>query len=179
MDSFVIVGGGAAGVSAAGDVASWVNPRYQRRMRVEHRMNATEQGAAAALNLFKGHVNSYAPLPYFWTDQYNVKIQVHGYLPDGCEAIIEEGSVDDGKFVALYRADGVATAVLGWNAPARVPAYRKLLLLFGRLVGGQFLRASPGSVLKPRQPPDRLGYHLDELLLLLVDGITGGVNRLP
>jgi hypothetical protein len=35
---------------AAGDVASWVNTRYQRRMRVEHRMNATEQGAAAGWN---------------------------------------------------------------------------------------------------------------------------------
>ena len=46
----------------------------------------------------------------------------------GCEAVIEEGSPGDGKFVALYRKDGVPTAVLGWNAPARVPAYRKLLL---------------------------------------------------
>jgi len=118
----------APGIYAAGDVASWVNPRYQRRMRVEHRMNATEQGAAAALNLLKGDVAPFAPLPYFWTDQYNVKIQVHGRLPDGCEAAIEEGSVDDGKFVALYRAEGLLTAVLGWNAPARVPAYRKLLI---------------------------------------------------
>jgi len=117
----------APGIYAAGDVASWVNPRYQRRMRVEHRMNATEQGAAAALNLLKGDVAPFAPLPYFWTDQYNVKIQVHGHLSDGCEAAVEEGSVDDGKFVALYREEGLLTAVLGWNAPARVPAYRKLL----------------------------------------------------
>jgi 3-phenylpropionate/trans-cinnamate dioxygenase ferredoxin reductase subunit len=118
----------APGIYAAGDVASWVNPRYRRRMRVEHRMNATEQGAAAALNLIKGDVEPFAPLPYFWTDQYDVKIQVHGHLPDGCEAAIEEGSVDGGKFVALYRAGGQLSAVLGWNAPARVPAYRKLLL---------------------------------------------------
>ena len=118
----------APGIYAAGDVASWVNPRYRRRMRVEHRMNATEQGAAAARNLLKGDVEAFAPLPYFWTDQYKVKIQVHGDLPEGCEAAIEEGSPDDGKFVALYRKDGRLTAVLGWNAPARVPAYRKLLL---------------------------------------------------
>src|SRR6516165_5708274 len=118
----------APGIYAAGDVASWVNPRYKRRMRVEHRMNATEQGTAAARNLLRGDTEPFAPLPYFWTDQYNIKIQVHGYLPDGCEAAIEEGSADEGKFVALYRKDGVLTAVLGWNAPARVPAYRKLLL---------------------------------------------------
>ncbi len=44
----------APGIYAAGDVASWVNPRYQRRMRIEHRMNATEQGTAAAVNLLNG-----------------------------------------------------------------------------------------------------------------------------
>jgi 3-phenylpropionate/trans-cinnamate dioxygenase ferredoxin reductase component len=118
----------APGIYAAGDVASWVNPRYQRRMRVEHRMNATEQGSAAAANLLKGDVQPFAPLPYFWSDQYTVKIQVHGHLSDGAEATIEEGSPADGKFVALYRKDGAPTAVVGWNSPARLIRYRKLLL---------------------------------------------------
>jgi 3-phenylpropionate/trans-cinnamate dioxygenase ferredoxin reductase subunit len=118
----------APGIYAAGDVASWVNPRYQRRMRVEHRMNATEQGTAAAVNLLRGNVQPFAPLPYFWSDQYNVKIQVHGYPSDDAEAAIEEGSPADGKFVALYRKDGAPTAVLGWNSPARLIRYRKLLL---------------------------------------------------
>jgi 3-phenylpropionate/trans-cinnamate dioxygenase ferredoxin reductase component len=118
----------APGIYAAGDVASWVNPRYQRRMRVEHRMNATEQGAAAAVNLLNGNVQPFAPLPYFWSDQYNVKIQVHGLPTDDAEATIEEGSPADGKFVALYREDGAPTAVLGWNSPARLIRYRKLLL---------------------------------------------------
>jgi 3-phenylpropionate/trans-cinnamate dioxygenase ferredoxin reductase component len=118
----------APGIYAAGDVASWVNPRYQRRMRVEHRMNATEQGSAAAVNLLNGDVQPFAPLPYFWSDQYNVKIQVHGHRSDGAEAVIEEGSPADGKFVALYREEGAPTAVLGWNSPARLIRYRKLLL---------------------------------------------------
>jgi 3-phenylpropionate/trans-cinnamate dioxygenase ferredoxin reductase subunit len=118
----------APGIYAAGDVASWVNPRYQRRMRVEHRMNATEQGRAAAVNLLQGDVEPFAPLPYFWSDQYNVKIQVHGHRSDGAEAAIEEGSPAEGKFVALYREDGAPTAVLGWNSPARLIRYRKLLL---------------------------------------------------
>jgi NADPH-dependent 2,4-dienoyl-CoA reductase/sulfur reductase-like enzyme len=118
----------APGVYAAGDVASWVNPRYQRRMRVEHRMNATEQGAAAAQNLLHADSEPFAPLPYFWTDQYKTKIQVHGHLPEGSAAAIEEGSPDDGKFVAVYQKDDRPVAVLGWNAPARLPAYRKLLL---------------------------------------------------
>jgi NADPH-dependent 2,4-dienoyl-CoA reductase/sulfur reductase-like enzyme len=118
----------APGIYAAGDVASWVNPRYQRRMRIEHRMNATEQGTAAAVNLLKGDVQPFAPLPYFWSDQYNVKLQVHGHLSDGAEIAIEDGSLADGKFVALFREGGAPTAVLGWNSPARLIRYRKLLL---------------------------------------------------
>ena len=118
----------APGIYAAGDVASWVNPRYQRRMRIEHRMNATEQGSAAAVNLLKGDVQPFAPLPYFWSDQYNVKLQVHGHLSDGADIAIEDGSPADGKFVALFRKDGAPTAVLGWNSPARLIRYRKLLL---------------------------------------------------
>jgi NADPH-dependent 2,4-dienoyl-CoA reductase/sulfur reductase-like enzyme len=118
----------APGIDAAGDLASWINPRCQRRMRVEHRTNATEQGTAAARNLLRGDVEPFAPLPYFWTDQYHVKIQVHGHPSIGCEASIEERSPADGKFVALYRLDGAPTAVLGWNAPTRMPRYRKLLL---------------------------------------------------
>ena len=118
----------APGIYAAGDVASWVNPRYQRRMRIEHRMNATEQGSAAAVNLLKGDVQPFAPLPYFLSDQYNVKLQVHGHLSDGADIAIEDGSPADGKFVALFRKDGAPTAVLGWNSPARLIRYRKLLL---------------------------------------------------
>lgn len=118
----------APGVYAAGDVASWVNPRYGRRMRLEHRMNATEQGTAAAHNLIHGDVKPFAPLPYFWTDQYNVKLQVHGILPEGSEVTVEEGALGEDRFVALYRKDGLLTGVLGWNAPARVLPYRKLLL---------------------------------------------------
>jgi 3-phenylpropionate/trans-cinnamate dioxygenase ferredoxin reductase component len=118
----------APGIYAAGDVASWVNPRYQRRMRIEHRMNATEQGTAAAVNLLKGDVRPFAPLPYFWSDQYNVKLQVHGHLTDSAEIAIEDGSPADGKFVAVYREDGAPTAVLGWNSPARLVRFRRTFL---------------------------------------------------
>jgi NADPH-dependent 2,4-dienoyl-CoA reductase/sulfur reductase-like enzyme len=114
-------------VYAAGDVASWVSPRYQRRVRVEHRMNATEMGTCAARNLL-GQAEPFDPVPYFWSDQYRVKLQVHGDLTASDSVTIEEGAVGDGKFVALYHRDGVPTAVLGWSAPARMPAYRKQLL---------------------------------------------------
>ena len=117
----------ADGVYAAGDVASWASPRYRRRVRVEHRMNATEMGTCAARNLLGG-AEPFDPVPYFWSDQYTVKLQVHGDLSSSDTVTIEEGAIGDGKFVALFHRDGVPTAVLGWNAPARMPAYRKQLL---------------------------------------------------
>jgi NADPH-dependent 2,4-dienoyl-CoA reductase/sulfur reductase-like enzyme len=122
----------ASGVYAAGDVASWVSSRYRRRARVEHRMNASEMGAAAAKNLMReaagADLTPFDPVPYFWSDQYKVKLQVHGDLSPACTVTIEEGTITGGKFVALFHRDGVPTAVLGWNAAARMPAYRRQLL---------------------------------------------------
>ncbi|MGC7101541.1 NAD(P)/FAD-dependent oxidoreductase [Amycolatopsis lurida] len=119
----------APGVYAAGDVASWFNPRYDRRMRLEHRINATEQGRAAARNLLEGDATPFSPLPYFWTDQYDVKIQVHGLIPPDATMTVVEGAIDDGRFVAEYRDGGELTGVLGWNFPARLLAHRKRLLV--------------------------------------------------
>jgi NADPH-dependent 2,4-dienoyl-CoA reductase/sulfur reductase-like enzyme len=120
------------GVYAAGDVASWVSSRYRRRLRVEHRMNATEMGTAAARNLLREAAGAelipFDPVPYFWSDQYRVKLQVHGDLSPSDGATIKEGTIGDGKFVALFHRDDVPTAVLGWNAAARMPVYRKQLL---------------------------------------------------
>jgi 3-phenylpropionate/trans-cinnamate dioxygenase ferredoxin reductase subunit len=122
----------ASGVYAAGDVASWDSPRYRRRVRVEHRMNATEMGTTAAKNLLReaagGELIPFDPVPYFWSDQYRVKLQVHGDLSPPDTVTVAEGAIGDGKFVALFHRDGVLTAVLGWNAAARMPAYRQQLL---------------------------------------------------
>jgi NADPH-dependent 2,4-dienoyl-CoA reductase/sulfur reductase-like enzyme len=122
----------APGVYAAGDVASWPSPRYRRRVRVEHRMNATEMGTTAARNLLSEADGAppapFDPLPYFWSDQYTAKLQVHGELSADCTPTIEEGEVGSGRFVALFRREGAPSAVLGWSAASRMPAYRKLLL---------------------------------------------------
>ena len=95
-------------------------------------MNATEMGNCAARNLLSeaaaGELEAFDPLPYFWSDQYKVKLQVHGDLSADCTPTIEEGSLEGGKFVAVFRRDGVPSAVLGWSSAARMPGYRKLLL---------------------------------------------------
>jgi 3-phenylpropionate/trans-cinnamate dioxygenase ferredoxin reductase subunit len=106
----------APNVVAAGDVASWTHPVHGRRIRVEHRMNATEQGMAAARTLL-GKGEPYAPIPYFWTDQYDVKIQAYGLFPEDAVPEVVAGDVGAGRFAALYRHDGRVSGVVGWNLP--------------------------------------------------------------
>ncbi|MFI9385870.1 NAD(P)/FAD-dependent oxidoreductase [Kutzneria sp. NPDC052558] len=106
----------APNVVAAGDVASWTHPVHGRRIRVEHRMNATEQGMAAARTLL-GKGEPYAPIPYFWTDQYDVKIQAYGTFPEGATPCVAAGDVGAGRFAAVHVEDGRVTGVVGWNLP--------------------------------------------------------------
>jgi NADPH-dependent 2,4-dienoyl-CoA reductase/sulfur reductase-like enzyme len=106
----------APNVVACGDVASWTHPVHGRRIRVEHRMNATEQGMAAARTLL-GKGSPYSPIPYFWTDQYDVKIQAYGTFPADAVPCLAAGDVGAGRFAAVYVADGRITGVVGWNLP--------------------------------------------------------------
>ncbi|GAA1958550.1 FAD-dependent oxidoreductase [Nocardioides panacihumi] len=116
----------APGVVAAGDVASWLHPALGR-LRLEHRMNATEQGMAAAKTLL-GQRTPFAPVPYFWSDQYDVRIQVYG-RPTADDFAAVEGSLDEGPFAAVqHDADGRVTAVAGWNMPRQLRALRQALV---------------------------------------------------
>jgi NADPH-dependent 2,4-dienoyl-CoA reductase/sulfur reductase-like enzyme len=113
----------APGIVAAGDVASWVHPDLGSRIRIEHRMNATEQGMAAA-NTLLGNGKPFAPIPYFWTDQYDVKIQAYGTFPADAELTFVDGRPADGKFTAEYRCGDRIFGVLGWNMPKQTRALR-------------------------------------------------------
>lgn len=117
----------APGVYAAGDIASWPNPHFGTRMRLEHRMNATEQAMAAAGNLL-GDATPFAPVPYFWTDQYDTKIQAYGIFPPGAELRIVHGVPSDGHFTAAFGHHGRVVGVLGWNAPRQVRTLRRLVV---------------------------------------------------
>lgn len=117
----------APGVYAAGDVASWYNPHFGTRMRLEHRMNATEQAMAVAGNLL-GDAAPYAPVPYFWTDQYDTRIQAYGIFPPDAEMRIAYGKPSDGHFAAAYGHHGRVVGVLGWNAPRQVRMLRRLVV---------------------------------------------------
>jgi NADPH-dependent 2,4-dienoyl-CoA reductase/sulfur reductase-like enzyme len=114
----------APGIYAVGDVARWHHETQDALLRLENRTNATEQAVAVAANIL-GADQPYTPVPYFWTDQFDVKIHVHGTLPIGAEVSIVEGSPADGRFVAKYRHGGVVTGVLGWNMPKQARLRRQ------------------------------------------------------
>jgi 3-phenylpropionate/trans-cinnamate dioxygenase ferredoxin reductase component len=119
----------APGVVAAGDIARWPNRLFGEEMRVEHWSNAVEQGAAAAKRLLTTDeaAEPFAPVPYFWSDQYDTKIQFLGRAaPDDAMAVVD-GSVEDGRFVALFGRAGRLVGALAFNRPRQLMAYRRLI----------------------------------------------------
>lgn len=66
----------------------------------------------------------FTPVPYIWSDQYDLKIQIHG-TPRGCDRMtVVDGSLAERKFVALYGAHGVVRAAVGVNSPRALRAAR-------------------------------------------------------
>ncbi|ADB33145.1 FAD-dependent pyridine nucleotide-disulphide oxidoreductase [Kribbella flavida DSM 17836] len=118
---------GAPGVYAAGDVARWHNVLFDRSMRVEHWSTAAEQGARAARNaLSPAQAQSYATVPYFWSDWYGSRIQFAGVATnDGYEIVSGDPAGD--HFVALYREGDRLTGVLTLNGQRHVMKYRRLI----------------------------------------------------
>jgi 3-phenylpropionate/trans-cinnamate dioxygenase ferredoxin reductase component len=118
----------APGVVAAGDIARWLNPRFGSIMRVEHWDNAIAMGTHAAQTLLAGSAAvPYAPVPWFWSDQYDRKIQLAGLAGPGDDVEVVSGSVADGRFVALYGRAGKVVGVLGMSQPAKVMRWRTLV----------------------------------------------------
>lgn len=117
----------AQGIYAVGDVARWHDDHVGGLVRMENRTNATEQAAVVAANLL-GAEQRYTPVPYFWTDQFDTKIQVHGTLPTGADVEIVDGSTDARRFVARYTLDGRVTGVVGWNMPKQTRLRRQEII---------------------------------------------------
>jgi 3-phenylpropionate/trans-cinnamate dioxygenase ferredoxin reductase component len=120
----------APGIVAAGDVARWPNPLFDgESMRVEHWTNATEQGVAAARRLLAGDTAAAAfdPVPFVWSDQYDVKIQVVGCIHADDEVVVADGSFAERRFVALYGRDDRLVGALGFSRPRVVMQYRRMI----------------------------------------------------
>lgn len=102
-------------VYAAGDCTSHPNAIYGRRLRLESVHNAVEQAKTAAANIC-GQDTSYAQVPWFWSDQYDLKLQIAG-LSEGYDSVAIRGNPVERSFSCLYLKDNRLIAVNAINTP--------------------------------------------------------------
>lgn len=112
-------------IYAAGDVANFPSKLYSRRVRLESVQNAIDQAKAAAKAISGGTV-AYDPIPWFWSDQYDVKLQIAGLL-DGHDRTECEGDVAAARFCVRYFAGDRLVAVASVNDPKSHMLARKAL----------------------------------------------------
>lgn len=115
----------ASGVYAAGDVANWWHPGLGERLRVEHYENAQNQGMSAAKSML-GQREAFAPVPYFWSDQYDLTLQYVGHA-SGQDDVILRGDPASQRFLAFYLRAGRLRAALGVNRLRDVRAAQRLI----------------------------------------------------
>lgn len=112
-------------VFAAGDVANRPDAYSGGRIRVEHFQNAQNQGPAAARAML-GRDDPFQEVPWFWSDQYDVNLQMLGHATPGAERVVR-GSFEDRDFTALYLRDGLVTAAIAMNRGKDIAAVRRMI----------------------------------------------------
>jgi len=120
------------GVVAVGDCASWHDVRLGRPHRVEHWTGALERPATAVSSLLRGEASTpestrTTNAPYFWSDQYDVRIQFAGHALEADSVTVEEGSVESRSLLAVYRRGEAPVAVLAMNQPRLFGRWRRQL----------------------------------------------------
>ncbi len=129
VDNGVIVDGqcrtSVEDVFACGDVACHHNTRFGGRLRLESWENAQNQAIAAAESMC-GNPANYDPVPWFWTNQFDVNLQLAG-APPGWDARVVRGDPDAGPFTVFYLADDKIVACSAVNNAREMRATRTLI----------------------------------------------------
>jgi 3-phenylpropionate/trans-cinnamate dioxygenase ferredoxin reductase subunit len=113
------------GIYAAGDCTRFPSRRYDRLLRLESVQNAIDQAKAAAASIL-GRPEIYDPVPWFWSDQYDIKLQIAG-LADGHETADAVGDTGKPQFSVEYRRGKRLIAVDAINdARAHMLARRRV-----------------------------------------------------
>ena len=131
-------------IYAIGDCSAHPSRIYGGRIRLESVHNAVEQAKTAAANVC-GEDAVYDQVPWFWSDQYDIKLQIAG-LSDGYDQLVMRGDVSSRSFACLYLADGRLLAVDAINAPKDF-MQSKLLIAAGTRPDPERL-AAPDTALK-------------------------------
>ncbi len=127
LRALMVSGAALDNVVAVGDVARWTNALFDEEMRIEHWTNAAESAEHAASTLL-GAREPYAPVPYFWSDQYGRKIQFVGRATGFDEVRVVQGAVSDDAWLALYRRGDRIVAALGVHKMRALMTARKAVL---------------------------------------------------
>ncbi|MGB1244309.1 MAG: NAD(P)/FAD-dependent oxidoreductase [Porticoccaceae bacterium] len=113
-------------IVAAGDCTNHPNPMLKTRLRLESVPNATEQAKAAAASIC-GIEKQYAELPWFWSDQYDVKLQIAGMNQGYTDAVIR-GDSGSSSFSVFYLKDNLILAADCINRPKDFMLAKKLIM---------------------------------------------------
>jgi 3-phenylpropionate/trans-cinnamate dioxygenase ferredoxin reductase subunit len=113
-------------IYAAGDCTLHPSAVYGRRLRLESVPNALEQARAAAATLC-GKPKAYDSVPWFWSDQYELKLQMAG-LSQGHDRFVLRGSMAARSFIAFYLREGRLLAADAVNKPADFMLAKRLIL---------------------------------------------------
>lgn len=112
-------------IHACGDVARFELNRYGRSIRLESVQNAIDQAKAAAAAIC-GDPQVYDPVPWFWSDQYELKLQIAGLI-EGADQMVRRGDPEEGKFALFHMKDGALVAVEAVNSGPEYMAGQRMI----------------------------------------------------
>ena len=115
-----------ANIVAAGDCANHFNAIYGRRMRLESVPNASDQAKSAAAAICGVH-KPYKSLPWFWSDQYDLKLQIAGLSQGYDQVVIRGDSLNGRSFAAFYLQQGKLIAADCINRPQEFMLSKKII----------------------------------------------------
>lgn len=112
-------------VLAAGDCTNHPSRLLDKRIRLESVQNAIDQAKTASMT-FLGELTPYATTPWFWSDQYDLKLQIAG-LSEGYDQVVVRGAPDGAPFAVFYLRSGQLAAVDAVNSPKEFMIGKKMI----------------------------------------------------
>jgi NADPH-dependent 2,4-dienoyl-CoA reductase/sulfur reductase-like enzyme len=122
-------------IYAAGDVSSHFNPLLGRRVRLESWQNAQNQAIAVARNIL-GAAKPYAEVPWFWSDQFDLNLQIAG-VPQAGDELVQRGTLGSGPVVFFHLRDGKLAAAIGINRGGDVRFGKEIIAMGGHVTAAE------------------------------------------
>ena len=129
-------------IYAAGDVTNHLNPRLGRRVRLESWQNAQNQAIAVARNIL-GAETEYAEVPWFWSDQFGVNLQIAG-IPEAGDEVIRRGMLGEGPALFFHVRDGKLAAAIGIDSARDIRFAKEIIALGGKVTPAELADPSIG-----------------------------------